>query len=311
MRDFAEIAAEYQFAPVRAAAGNLAGYLHLDGKDTKAVLNSAEFHHLDDKDDENGWFDLELEDHRGSRVLLHNALTQSKSMPGSRRGKRSGSYTSTVFPNIVVSGVENLRSDRTLYQMAFQFEGAENFFVYNTIEWRSFHGQSNKRPVLKVVRDGAWKAPKGLRGRNYANDLDEVYIIHKPKTYLSFRLEDMKIGVWHARSTHGMGWTGHEIRITPVISVVFDKPVSVGDAIDRVWRIKGFFDQLALCDLRVRAISLSKFKKGWPSADVYLPNESRKFTKRQLDIHPTNVPFSRWKERRNFCATFEKWLAFS
>lgn len=121
----------------------------------------------------------------------------------------------------------------------------------------------------------------------------------------------MRIRVLHSRYQRGGGWTGHEIRVTPIVSVIFEKPVSVDEAVNRIWRIKGFFDQLSLCDLRIKAISFSKFKKGWPRAEVYLPNEHRKTAKRLLDVHPTNVPFSRWAERKKFQACLLRWLAHS
>jgi hypothetical protein len=151
VRDFAELAENYQFTPVRMGAGNLSGYLHLHSNETKAVLSSKEFHHFDD--DENGWFDLEIEDHRGSRILLHNALTNSQSMGGVSGGKRTGSYTSDIFPNIVILGSENLRKDRRVQSLSFTIEGGENFFVYDVLEWRSFHAHPTGIKCLR--RSGA------------------------------------------------------------------------------------------------------------------------------------------------------------
>lgn len=124
--------------------------------------------------------------------------------------------------------------------MAFQFEGAENFFVHDTIEWHSLHGQNDRRAMLSSIRDAAWSPPKSLRERRQLNDPNEVYVIHNSKAYLSLHIDDLKIVVWHARSQTGMGWTGHQIKITPTISVTFDKPVSVDEAITVAWRIKGF-----------------------------------------------------------------------
>lgn len=309
MRSFTEIAEDYRFAPIRGVDGDLTGYVHLDGPNSKVSLNSKGFHHLDEG--ENGWFDLEIEDHRGRRLLLHNALTQSKSMPGVLDGKRAGTYVSDIFPNTVIIGAENLRKDRTILGMSFEIEGAKNFFVYNTIEWRSFYSQDEKQAVLKAIREGAWKPPKGLRGREYVSDPDEIYVVHRPKKYLNFKIEDMSIEVWHSRSQRGLGWTGHEIKVTPIISVAFQNPISVDDAIERVWRIKGFFDQLALDDLQVLSLTFSKFKKGWPSADVYLSNEAQKTRERRLDLHPMHVPFSRWNERKQFQEIFSNWLSQS
>lgn len=182
MRSFTDLAKDYQFSPVRSADGELAGYLHLDAKATKAALSSRQFHHFDDGD--NGWFDLEIEDHRGSRILLHNALTQSEVMPGSASGRSVGSYTSEIFPNVVVFGTENLRNDQTLHQMAFEFEGAENFFVYNTIEWHSFYRQQNKLGVLNSIRKESWKPPKEMGTRNHLDDPYDIYVIHKPRCYI-------------------------------------------------------------------------------------------------------------------------------
>ncbi|GAA4643020.1 hypothetical protein GCM10023115_09800 [Pontixanthobacter gangjinensis] len=309
MRSFKQIEADYQFTPIRANVGSLAGYLHLGGPETKVVLNSTDFHHFDD--DENGWFDLELRDHRGFQILLHNALSQSQSMPGSVGGKSAGSYTSSIFPNTVIFGTENLRNDKSLHHMSFELEAAENFFVYDTIEWRSMHGQKDKQTVLDAIRSGAWKPPRGLKSREHASDPADIYIVHKPKTYLNITLEDMKIKVWHSRSRRGLGWTSHEIKITPMIGVTFSTPVSIDQAIDRLWRIKGFFDQLALCDLSIKRVSFSKFKKGWPSADVYLSNEIEDGKKRRREVHPTNVPYSRWRERNQFSKIMESWLAVS
>lgn len=306
MRGFAELAESYQFIPVRVGSGNVSGYLHLHSTDTKAVLSSEEFHHFDE--DENGWFDLEVEDNRGSRVLLHNALTNSQSMGGMSGGERKGSYTSDIFPNIVILDSQNLREDRSVQSISFTIEGGENFFVYDTLEWRSLHAQPDRHKVLDAIRRGAWKAPKGLSSRSDANDPHEVYIIHRPGTYLDVQLADARLRVWHSRSQKGLGWTGHEIRITPVISITFKNPVSIDDAIDRLWQTKGFFDELALNDLRVKSVSVSEFKKRWPAADVYLPNEARREPKRRLDVHPLNVPFSRWKERKRFGAALGQWL---
>jgi hypothetical protein len=232
-------------------------------------------------------------------------------MPGVLDGKRAGTYVSDVFPNTVIIGSENLRKDRTILGISIEFEGVENFFVYDTIEWRSFYGQDKKQDVLKAIREGAWQPPRGLRGREYVSDPDEIYVVHRPKTYLSFQIEDMTIKVWHSRSQRGLGWTGHEIKVTPIISVAFQSPISIDDAIERVWRIKGFFDQLALDDLQVRSLTFSKFKKGWPSADVYLSNEAQKTRERRLDLHPMHVPFSRWNERKRFRETFSNWLSLS
>ena len=309
MPSFVELAEKYQFSPVRTGDGKLNGYLHLDGKKTKAVLNTKDFHHFED--DENGWFDVELEDKQGSTILLHNSLTQNKSMSAFNKGGRGGSYTFDIFPNIVVVGAENLRKDRTLQHLSFEFEGAERFFIYNTIEWHSLYKQPNRKELLKTIREEAWKPERKYRFREYVNDPHEVYVIHHPKRYLDVRVEDMRITVWHSRSQRGLGWTGHEIKVTPIISVAFEKPVSVDEAIDRVWRIKGFFDQLALCDLHVRAINFSKFKKGWPTAEVYLPNEAYKADRRRLDLHRTEIPFSRWEERKRFADCLQAWLGSS
>jgi hypothetical protein len=309
VRDFDELAENYQFTPVRMGAGNLSGYLHLHSTETKAVLSSKEFHHFDD--DENGWFDLEIEDHRGSRILLHNALTNSQSMGGVSGGKRTGSYTSDIFPNIVVLGSENLRKDRKVQSLSFTIEGGENFFVYDVLERRSFHAQPDRNKVLEAIRRGAWKPPKGLSKRSDANDPHDIYIIHRPRTYLDVQVADARVRVWHSRAQRGLGWTGHEIRITPVISITFSNPISIDDALDRLWQVKGFFDQLALTDLRVKSVSVSKFKKGWPAADLYLPNEAQRKPKQRLDVHPLHVPFSRWKERRRFGAALGKWLQHS
>ncbi len=88
MKSFQEVAQDHKFSPVRALHKDLNNYLHLDKQETKVVLNSKEFHHFEGN--ENGWFDLELEDHRGFNILLHNALTQSQTMPGVSNGKRAG-----------------------------------------------------------------------------------------------------------------------------------------------------------------------------------------------------------------------------
>jgi hypothetical protein len=309
MRRFKELAEENQFSPIRAIDSDLAGYLHLDGTSTKAALNSKDFHHFENDDD--GWFNLEIEDHRGSRVLLHNALTQSQSMPGYAAGKSVGSYTSEIFPNIVIFGTENLRNDRTLLQLSFILEGAENFFVYDIIERHSFYGSAGGKSALKSVREEAWKPPQSLRERGYSNDPDEIYVIHHPKRYLSLDIEDMKVSVSHSRYQRGLGWAGHKIEIVPVISMIFKAPITINDALDRIWRVKGFFDQLSLDDLRISAISFSKFKKGWPSSDVYLPNEANRARDRRLEVHPIYIPFSRWNERKKFQESLYNWLVTS
>ncbi|MEM6827032.1 MAG: hypothetical protein AAF553_03740 [Pseudomonadota bacterium] len=306
MKSFAELESENQFLPILKTGGDLAGYIHLDGSDTKVSLTSEGFHHFDG--DEVGWFELEVVDRRGSQILLHNALNKSSSMPGLASGKRAGFYTSEIYPNVVIVGAENLRKDRTLSSLSFEFEGAENFFVYDTIEWLSFWQEPRKREVLKHIRKSAWKPPRASRLKSDVNDPFDIYVIHRSKTYLDFEIEDMRIRVTHTQSHSGFGWTGLEIKLCPTVSITFDNPVSIDDALDRVWRIKGFFDQVATSDLRVKALSFSKFKKGWPAASVYLPNEIRKTAGRQLDIHPIYVPFSRWKERKKFQQVFKAWL---
>lgn len=309
MRSFKELSKAFKFVPVRSGNPELAGYLHLDGKNSKASLSSKGFHHFDD--DENGWFDVEIEDQRGSRILLHNSLTTTQSMGVATANGKAGLYASDIFPNVVVIGTENLRKDRTLSSLSFKFEGAENFFIYDTVEWHSFYNQGSKREVLKAIRKEAWKPKGSAQRKSDVNDVHDIYIVHQPKTYLRIRLEDMEIKVWHSRFQRGHGWAGHEIKITPVISVAFARPITVDDALDRVWRIKGFFDQLALDDLNIKALTFSKFKKGWPAAEVYLPNEANRPNKRRLDVHPLHVPYSRWAERKKFQTVFQNWLAQS
>jgi len=296
--------------PVRVVGheANPTGVLTLGRENSKLIVNSVDFHHFDG--DENGWFDLDLLDSRDNNIYFHNALSGTRSFPGAKDGKRAGTYTSEIFPNYVVLDSEHLGEDKSVRRISFQLEGLENFCVYNIFEWSGLFSASSseKTQILNDLRIHNIQGYGGSKEKYEANDPDDIWIVHKPKLYMKFKVEGREYEIRHFRSHGSLGLTGHQMQVIPRATIRFESKVSLDDALQHVWEWISFFEQVACKRLQLKSLQASKYLNSYKEADIYLSDSSENDKRPVIDLHPLYVPYSRWKDRRRSAAAMKTWL---
>lgn len=302
MLNFEQIEEKYSAAHVRVCnEEGLAGILRVAGRDTTIDLLSPKFFHLEKGED--GWFDLEMMGPDGHKIFAHNALSAGT---GNCYGHGTETtHFASVHPNILVIDSRGLDEDRHVGAVRFHIEGLENFFYYQHAE-----------PLDRSCMSDEAKAI--LLGMRYNPDEEKdfaapehVFIVHELKEALDFRVETRRYRVWMGGS-ETFGWHRIGFRVYPTAEIFFDQPVTIDEALNRVWEWRRFFAQMAMNHLNYIGIGFrASHDLRATVGSVYLPNTDRrkKDGRGPYDLHPAHLPLNGWSERDALAEAMQKWLA--
>ena len=301
MLSFEQIEEKYSVAHVRVCEEeSLAGILRVAGRDTTIDLLSAKFFHLEKG--ENGWFDLEMMGPDGHKIFAHHALSAGT---GNRYGPGTETtHFASVNPNILVVDSRGLDEDRRVSAVRFQVEGFENFFYYQHAEpLDSSHMSDEAKAVLLGMRYNPDEE------KDFAAP-EHVFIVHELQEAIDFRVEARRYRVWMGGS-ETFGWHKIGFRVYPTAEIFFDQPVTIDEALDRVWEWRRFFAQMAMNHLNFIGIGFrASHDPRATVGSVYLPNTERRKNNGRgpYDLHPAHLPLNGWGERNALAEAMRKWL---
>ena len=301
MQRFDEIEEKYAVAHVRVCSEeDLVGVLRVAQRETAIDLLSRKFFHLERS--QNGWFDLELMGPDGRKIFAHNAIAMSK---GKHQPQDHGTtHFASVHPNILVMDSRGLDSDRRVAAVHFQVEGLKNFFYYQYTEPLDCSGISEEARATLL----------GMRyDQEQEKDFNEpafAFIVHELKEVLEFRVEKRLYRVWMG-GNESYSWGQHfQFRIRPTAAILFDEPVTIEEALNRVWEWRRFFVQLAMQHLNFEAVGfLASHDDRAAVGSVYLPNiDKRKAAEGHYKLGPACIPLNSWNEREALSVAMRTWL---
>lgn len=302
MRTFADLEREYARTVVSLSGGGATGHgiLSLNGKDTSAVITSADY--LAHPDDENGWFKLCLRTNSGIPVLLHNALSTSS---GSISHDGEHAWEEHIYPNAVALQSDALTKDGRVKSVTFTAQRLNVFFHYETIESQFLW---NTPPTaiagLKALRRHR------RAGYDFFNP-ETIYIVHKPRRAIRISVHGRRYSVSTGMSSARNGFGKLALDTEPIAEIVFDEPIDIDGAIAAVWNWKRFFSLLGMNPMPLTALTFAASTKARAKrSSVYLPPHASwaRANDGMFDLHPSSVPFNLWKHRRTLSKLMEAWL---
>ncbi|MCJ2189029.1 hypothetical protein [Novosphingobium beihaiensis] len=301
MYTFEEIEEKFAAAHVRVCGkDDLAGILRIAKRDTTIDLLSSEFFHLEGGD--HGWFDLEMIGPDGAKFFAHNALSSGT---GNRSGRdRQTLHFASVHPNILVMDSNGLDANRHVAAVRFHIEGIENFFHYQYTEPLDCFGMSEEaRATLLDMRYNP-EQPKDFAAP------DRVFIVHELGEVLDFKVEERRYRIWMGGNGGFGSWHRIRYRVFPIAAISFDEPVTIDEALDRIWEWRRFFVQLAMQHLSFEGIGfLANHDDRAAIGSVYLPNTDRRKRERgYYELHPAYIPLNRWGDRERLAGAMQTWL---
>jgi ApeA N-terminal domain 1 len=301
MESFAELEDRYRLTPVQGEKdGAIAsGVLTLDREKTTVVLTCTK--PVGYPYDRNGWFNLHLKGSNGVSILLHNALhTQSIT-----HGMKDRQFEEHIFPNAIVFGADKLAKDGRLGSISFCLNKLRYFFWYEHFEWQSLYKATPQQlaSLRRLRRDQE-------RRYDFFHPL-ELYVIHQPRRVLRFKAGDSTYEIFSGYSSKGGGWSDLNLKAEPSARNTFDTPVSIDDAVNRIWTWKRFFSQVAMQTLSVEAISAGTRRRRYPEATLYLPYARVNSQENSYpgDFHPGDAPLNRWRDRGALAEVMQRWLS--
>lgn len=274
------------------------GFLILDRQNTVAVLTTSGY--LGHPADESGWYDLTLRSSNSRSILLHNALTTTSI--SSSMNERS--FEEHIYPNLVILNAESLGKARQIKSVSFRLARLRTFFHYQHIE-RQWLYQAPPETVEKL-KDLRRDRPQGYDFFSPS----EVYVLHRVPRAMRFKIQDRTYEIHMGLSSQGLGWNQLRLSSEPIATITFESPVSIDQAIDKVWDWKRFFTVFGMNPMPVTSLS-AKGRVGprERDADFYLPAYEDEPDNEGLHrLHPATVPLNRWKDRKRLQAIMRNWL---
>jgi hypothetical protein len=304
VKTFRTLEAEHQRTPIRLAGPDLdgAGVLTIAGRRTEVIIATSTM--LKCAPDRDGLFDLHLTAGNGNAILLHDALRLETRGPNFG----AGGYQERIFPNIVVFDANHLTENSRVGAITFGAEKLGHFFNYEYIEEQPlFNYTPEIRSSLRKLRS----LPRGHTRKYDLFRPREVYIVHNAPRILRFRIDDRVYEVYTLLTANGPGWNQLHIRADPLARVVFDRPVTIEESLDRVWEWRRFFAQIAMEQLPFKSITArSRNSLHRQEASLYLPNldEDIEAEQRPFDFHPGDALLNRWGDRALLAGAMRGWL---
>lgn len=229
LKDFGNLEREYDGVPIEVSAHpGLTGSLRLDGEKTSVKL-LGDFVHAPIETTE-GWFDLELTQPSGQRMLLHNAITDGSTTYHGHANMPRMSYN--VFPNVVVDDVKGLTSDHKVASIHFRLPKLDSFFAYDVVEGLDMSKVKSKSSMLRELR------------YDFRSD-DELpfvpqsaWVMHDVPELFAVDVGARRYSAWFTGAV-GLGNRGRlRVDLHPLLVIGYDEPVSLDAAIDSAhdWR---------------------------------------------------------------------------
>jgi len=255
MDSFAELEKKHERRSIQlteASVVKASGYLAVARDRTEVVLSSST--PISHPHSDNGWFNLRLR--AGvETILLQKAVSIHSTAFASQEGGLQRATEEKIFPNIIIFNAPSSDAEYTVKSVSFALSGLRQFFYYQYFEWHGLYGA--KKNVLRTLRK--------LRSKGRASDFfrpSDLYVVHHPTPHLiRFRVGACTYSVWARYHKTGPSWNELRVEAEPVASIHFDKPVSVDDALDRVWQWRRLFNQLAMQTLNIDGISMRSDKQ--------------------------------------------------
>lgn len=302
MQPFDLIAAEHGTIPVRVVGmRGLHGVLKLEGRKTKIELQSSKFFHFET--DDNGWCDIALLGPRGLKITAHNAVFSGTGQSWGRG--RTRMHHASIFPNMLIMDSRAHSAEKTVAQISFSLMGLNDFFNYQyTEELNSFDLNDDTKSTLKNLRYSD-------ENKLDSFDLSHIYICHRPKEVLKFKVDDRDYSIWSGGRASGLDWHGINLSIEHGGTIQFKAPVALDEALDRVYEWRQFFNQMAMAPLPITALSVAATKhQRAVIGDIYSPYlaESKPMRSGLYGLHPARLPLNEWKDRSKLARSMESWL---
>ena len=301
MQKFDEIEEKYATAHIRVCGDdNLVGILRVAQRETAIDLFSSKSFHLEKS--QKGWFDLELMGPDGRKIFAHNAITTSM---GRHHSQESGvSHFASVHPNILVMDSRGLNSDRRVAAVQFRIDGLKNFFYHQYTEPLDCYCMSDEEKANLLSLRYNQELEKDFNSPAFA------FVVHELREILNFRVAERLYRVWMS-GNEAYSW-GHDIQFHafPTAAIFFDAPVTIEEALDRVWEWRRFFVQLAMQHLNFESIGFySSHDERATVGSVYLPNVEKQIP---LTGHgklgPAHLPLNSWSDRDALSVAMQTWL---
>lgn len=305
MKPFDQIAAENATIPVSVVGKpTIHGFLKLDGRKTSIGLSSTKFFHFET--DEHGWSDVALLGPKGLRITAHNAVFSGTGQSWGRGHRKM--YHASMFPNMLIMDSRGHSTDGKVAQISFCLTGFNNFFHYQyTEQLSSFDLDDRSKSLLKSLRYS-----EENKFDNF--DLSHIYICHSPREVLQFEIEDRKYSIWSGGRGTFLDWHGINLSVEHGATVEFKTPVSLDEALDRVYEWRQFFNQMAMVPLSISAISVAATnRKRAAEGEVYIPylTETKKIRRGLYGLRPAHIPLNRWEDRDRLASCMRSWLSAS
>lgn len=300
MKSFAELAAKYQQLTVHGSTpgSDISGMLVLAGSETMAHLSSAQ--PLDQGSNEKGWFDLALTGPSGMPILLRNALLTSFTDYGLFGGAPSARNAVRIYPNLVLFNDSGL-SDRQVRAVRFSAGGMEHFFAYPVLDRITLgEGDVALHQALKVKRTPS-------RGKEPFNPRS-IYVRQSYNSPVKFRSGDARFRIDIHCSAN---WQRAQERfaLQPLGTILFDEPVALDTALERVWEWRRFFSQIAFQPLPLTGLAASgTHKEPGAQTEIYIPSSHEKELERD-PLAAVDIPFNSWRERGSMQRAMQGWYA--
>lgn len=263
-----------------------------------------------------GWFDLVLFKDNcvegDDPVLLHNALI----VGGGTFHRDIGRWRTKLYPNLIVYSADALGDGFTVRSVQFSLEHLENFMPYQDVESHYVGNldDESRAQMLKMLRtnteDLSNEHSESREEMSY--DFDEprqVHIEHKRPRVLSFNALDNHYELWGTTSLSG-GFGSAGGRVFNSVHIIFPEERTISETLEVVDDCTRFFSQVVFEQLDLLAVSASgSSEQDSYHAEFYMPNLVRSKPKQSSpDIHPINIPFTRWLERTKFIDFLTSWL---
>lgn len=269
------------------------GVLKLDGEKTEVVFTTETKLNFDLDDD--GWFQLEIEDCFGFSVLLVDAFISG----GSRSFKKR---QTKIFANYIIFNSENLSRSKKVKLVRFCLEGFNNFFAYNISTNIYLSTKRQSKNISKFIQSET--------GKNL-NLVSQLVAIKRYPTPISFDAESAKYSFFMGGTYNTLGASEFKITQEPEAIITFTKTKSLREAIDNMSDWRNYFCQIAMRDLRTVSVSVEKANSKHSRCPVYIPNlDELNLRGNVVSIHSSDIPLNIWEDRHKHKKVMEKWISF-
>lgn len=269
------------------------GVLKLDGAKSEVVFTTE--NQLNFDLDEDGWFQLEIEDCFGFSVLLVDAFISG----GSRSFKKR---QTKIFANYIIFNSGNLSRSKKIKLIRFRLEGLNNFFEYNI--------GTDIDLATKQERESIYKFIKSKTGEN-VNLVSQLVAIKRYPTPISFDAESAKYSFFMGGTYNTLGASEFKITQEPEAIITFTKTKSLREAVKymRDWRF--YFCQIAMGDLRTVSVSVEKANSKYSRCPVFIPRlDELNLRGNLVSIHSSDIPLNTWEDRHKHKNVMENWVSF-